>query len=70
MTDHDNSGTENRVKGMAKELEGKVRGAVGDATDNHSEQVKGKAQEVEGTVRQKVGEVQQDAERADRDRRL
>ena len=66
MSDYD-KGTENRVKGAAKELEGKVRGAVGDATDNHSEQIKGKAQEVEGTVRQKVGEAQQDA---DRDRRI
>jgi uncharacterized protein YjbJ (UPF0337 family) len=62
MTDYD-KGTENRVKGAAKELEGKVRGALGDATDDRSEQIKGKAQEVEGTVRQKVGEAQQDADR-------
>ena len=61
MSDYD-KGTENRVKGAAKELEGKVRGAVGDATDDHSEQLKGAAQELKGKVQRKWGEVQSDAD--------
>lgn len=56
-------GTENRVEGAVDELKGKVRGDVGDATDNRSEHLKGRAEEVKGKVQRKVGEAQQDAAR-------
>ena len=56
-------GAENQVKGAAKELEGKVRGTVGDATDNESEQLKGKAKELEGKAQRNVGESQSRADR-------
>ena len=38
-------GVENEVKGSAKELKGKVRGELGDATDNTSEHIKGRIEE-------------------------
>ena len=55
-------GIANQVKGNAKELEGKVRGAVGDATDDHSEHLKGHAQELKGKVQKKFGEAQREAD--------
>ena len=58
-------GTEDRVKGSVEELKGKVRGDVGDATDNHSEHLKGRAQEAKGKIQKKVGEAKQ--ELSDRD---
>ena len=63
-----NKGTENRVEGTVDELKGKVRGDVGDATDNHSEHLKGRAEEFKGKVQRKVGEAQQDAARNDNKR--
>jgi uncharacterized protein YjbJ (UPF0337 family) len=61
-------GTENRVEGFNEELEGKVRGTVGDALDDHDEHLKGKAQELKGKAKQKLGEVQQDIANRDRNR--
>jgi uncharacterized protein YjbJ (UPF0337 family) len=43
MKDLNERGLENQVKGTAKEMKGKVRGNLGDATDNSSEHVKGRA---------------------------
>ncbi len=60
-------GTENRVEGSTEELEGKIRGDVGDALDDHSEHLKGRAQELKGKTKKKIGEAQQDAARRDRD---
>jgi uncharacterized protein YjbJ (UPF0337 family) len=54
-------GLENQVKGAAKQVEGKVRNAVGDMTDNTSEQIKGKAKELEGKAQRKIGEAESDA---------
>ena len=51
-------GAENQVKGAAKELEGKVRGTIGDATDNESEQLKGKAKELEGKAQNNFGKAE------------
>jgi uncharacterized protein YjbJ (UPF0337 family) len=51
-------GLENQVKGAAKEVGGKIRKNVGDATDNHSEEMKGKAKELEGKAQRKVGETE------------
>ncbi len=59
-------GTENRVEGAAEELEGKIRGGVGDALDDRDEHIKGRAKELKGKVKRKFGEAQQDI--ADRDR--
>ena len=44
MKDLNDRGLENQVKGTAKEMKGKIRGDVGDATDNTSEHIKGKVQ--------------------------
>lgn len=56
-------GVENQVKGAAKEVEGKVRNAVGGLTGDTSEQLKGKGKEIEGKVQRKVGESEVDADR-------
>lgn len=63
-------GTRNRAAGAAKELEGKIRSKVGDATDDGSEHLKGIGQQVKGKIQQGVGKVQQkldDDEDLDRD---
>ena len=61
MTDKDlaTEGTKDRVKGAAKEVEGRIRNAVGGATGDTSEQVKGKAQEIKGKAQQAVGKAKQ-----------
>ena len=41
-------GMKDRLKGAAKQAEGRVRGTVGGATGDTSEQLKGKAQEIKG----------------------
>jgi uncharacterized protein YjbJ (UPF0337 family) len=56
-------GLENQAKGSAKEVQGKVRNAVGDLTDDTSEQLKGKAKEMEGKAQRKIGEAQEDVDR-------
>jgi uncharacterized protein YjbJ (UPF0337 family) len=56
--DLETRGAENQVKGTAKEVEGKIRGTVGDATDNESEQLKGKAKELEGKVQKNFGKAE------------
>lgn len=61
-------GTENRVEGFNEELEGKIRGTVGDAIDDRDEHLKGKAQELKGKAKRKIGELQQDAAKRDRNK--
>jgi uncharacterized protein YjbJ (UPF0337 family) len=56
-------GLANQVKGAAKEVGGKVQGAVGDLTDNHSQELKGKANELEGKAQRKVGEAESKIDR-------
>ena len=56
-------GLENQAKGAAKEVQGKVRNAVGDLTDDHSEQLKGKAKEMEGKAQRKIGEAEENIDR-------
>ena len=56
-------GFEDRVKGTAKEGEGRIRDAVGGLTGDSSEQLKGKAQQVKGKVQRKIGEAETDADR-------
>jgi uncharacterized protein YjbJ (UPF0337 family) len=52
-------GAEDRIKGAAKVVEGRVRSAVGGATGDTSEQVKGKAQEIKGRIKQAAGKAKQ-----------
>ena len=56
-------GFENQVKGAAKEVAGKIRKNVGDATDNNSEEFKGAKQELEGKAQRKVGEAESKIDR-------
>ena len=56
-------GLENQAKGAAKEVQGKVRNAVGDLTDDTSEQIKGKAKEMEGKAQRKIGEAEENIDR-------
>jgi uncharacterized protein YjbJ (UPF0337 family) len=52
-------GAEDRIKGVAKVVEGRVRSAVGGAAGDTGEQVKGKAQEIKGRIKQAVGKAKQ-----------
>jgi uncharacterized protein YjbJ (UPF0337 family) len=62
MKDLNERGTENQVKGTAKEMKGKIRGNLGDATDNTSEHIKGRAEELEGKVQKNFGKGERDAD--------
>jgi uncharacterized protein YjbJ (UPF0337 family) len=55
MKDLNERGLENQVKGTAKEVKGRVRGDLGDATDNTSQHIKGRAEELEGKVQKNFG---------------
>lgn len=63
MADERDRGRENRVEGQAEELKGKVRGEIGDATDDRSEQLKGKGEELKGKAKKEFGEAQEDIDR-------
>jgi uncharacterized protein YjbJ (UPF0337 family) len=56
--DLEQRGLENQVKGTAKEMEGQVRGDIGDATDNTSEHLKGRAKELEGKIQKNFGKAE------------
>lgn len=56
--DLEQRGLENQVKGSAKEMEGQVRGDIGDATDNTSEHLKGRAKELEGKIQKNFGKAE------------
>ena len=63
MTDKKDMATEgakDRLKGAAKQVEGRVRSTVGAATGNTKEQLKGKGQEIKGKVQEKFGKAKQD----------
>ena len=55
-------GEKDRLKGTAKEVEGRVRNTVGAATGDSREQVKGKAQEIKGKAQQAWGKAKEDAD--------
>jgi len=55
-------GVENTGKGIGKEVEGRVRNAVGGLTGDTSEQIKGKAQELKGKAQRKIGQKEIDAD--------
>ena len=58
MKDLNERGLENQVKGTAKEVKGRVRGDLGDATDNTSEHIKGRAEELEGKIQKNFGKAE------------
>jgi uncharacterized protein YjbJ (UPF0337 family) len=62
MKDLNERGVDNQVRGTAKEMKGKIRGDLGDATDNASEHIKGRAEEFKGKVQKNVGKSERDAE--------
>ena len=54
------SAEQNQIEGKAKELGGKVRGKIGDLTDDRSEQFEGKKTELKGRAQKKLGDAQSD----------
>jgi len=60
--DLEQRGLENQVKGTAKEMEGQVRGDLGDATDNTSEHIKGRAKEAEGKIQKNFGKTERNVD--------
>lgn len=49
---------ENQIKGKAKDIGGKVKETVGDATGNDEMKRDGQADQVKGKVQKKVGDVE------------
>lgn len=49
---------ENKVKGKAKDIAGKVQREVGEAVGSSEQQAKGLAKQVEGKTQHAAGEVQ------------
>ncbi|MDQ6769244.1 MAG: CsbD family protein [Gemmatimonadota bacterium] len=62
MKDLNERGAENQVKGTVKEMKGKIRGDLGDATDNSSEHIKGRAEELKGKVQKNFGKGERKAD--------
>ena len=60
--DLEQRGLENQVKGSAKDMEGQVRGDIGDATDNTSEHLKGRAKELEGKIQKNFGKAERNTD--------
>jgi uncharacterized protein YjbJ (UPF0337 family) len=60
--DLEQRGLENQVKGSAKEMDGQVRGDLGDATDNTSEHIKGRAKELEGKIQKNFGKTERNVD--------
>ncbi len=55
-------GLKNEVKGSAKEMKGKLRGDLGDATDNASEHIKGRVEEEKGKFQKNFGKAERKAD--------
>jgi uncharacterized protein YjbJ (UPF0337 family) len=58
MGDLNKKGTENQVKGMAKEMTGKVKGNVGDALDNSRMHAEGRGEELKGKIQKTAGKAE------------
>ena len=56
---------QNQLEGKAKEIGGKIRGKVGDITDDRSEQLKGKKDELKGRAQKKLGDAERDVKDLD-----
>ena len=59
------SAEQNQLEGKAKEIGGKVRGKIGDLTDNRSEQIKGKKDELKGRAQKKLGDAEREVKDMD-----
>ena len=55
----------NQVKGMAKDVAGKVQRKVGQAAGSASQQVKGAGKQIEGKLQKGAGNVEKAADDAD-----
>ena len=55
-----------QVKGMAKDIAGKVQRKVGEVTGSTDQQIKGGAKQVAGKVQRSVGDAEQAADRANK----
>ena len=62
MKDLNKRGIENEVKGTAKEMKGKLRGDVGDATDNTSQHIKGRAEQLGGKIQKNFGKAEKNTD--------
>ncbi len=62
MKDLNERGIDNQVRGTAKEMKGKIRGDLGDATDNSSEHIKGRAEQLKGKVQKNLGKGERRAD--------
>jgi uncharacterized protein YjbJ (UPF0337 family) len=60
------SGAQNEIEGGLKETGGKVRGKIGDMTDDTSQQLKGKKDELKGKAQKNLGRAQRDVEDLDK----
>jgi uncharacterized protein YjbJ (UPF0337 family) len=72
MKDMNERGTENELKGAAKEMKGKVKGDLGDAMDDGSTHASGRMEEMQGKVQKNLGKAERamDPDNMDRDRDL
>lgn len=61
MTDKDlnRQGAKDRARGTMKDLEGRVRSAGANITNNPGQDLKGKGQQLQGKVQKKIGKVEQ-----------
>ena len=48
--------SDERMKGKAEEIKGKVKGAAGDLLNNEQMQAEGRAEELKGKARQKANQ--------------
>ena len=60
------SGAQNEIEGNIKEAGGKVRGKIGDLTDDNSEELRGKKDELKGKAQKNLGKAQGDVEDLDK----
>jgi uncharacterized protein YjbJ (UPF0337 family) len=60
---------EDRVKGAAQNIKGKIKEAAGKATGDTKLETEGKADQVGGKIRNAVGGVKDSIRESDRDRR-
>jgi len=59
----------NQIKGKAKDIGGKIQEGFGKATGSTEQQVKGLAKQVEGKVQKGAGDVQEAADKVEKQTR-
>jgi len=58
MKDMNERANENELKGKAHEMKGKLKGDLGDATDNADQHASGRAEELRGKVQKNLGKAE------------